>query len=425
MASVRESDILFRSGGAEVLRSGAAWRRQRVDGREVEAPTFARADATTCATYVDRGGLLRTAAAGKLRLSWVDADSDGVFETPVLLLEPSRANVCLQSEDFGTTWAAVGTPTRSAGAGTIGVVSMDLIGDDAAGAAEGYSQDVVFTADAVKAVSLFVGQGTATKLFVRLQDVTASAERLGATVTWSGGTVSVVAGVGTAFTAERTGNGYRVLLQTTAVTAGNTNRLVIYPGNDSALTAADTGNAYVGGVQCENAPFPSSYIKTTTAAVTRAADSLVFPTGFSPDDNYTIYLRAPRPLWADASGSIGAADLYALNIGGGNGQVAVYADDATRVMGVLLDAATTDAQATQSIPAGAIEVCAQVRNITTGGDVRLDVGSGFGSYSSAASAFSAWASNVATVGSGWGGGIHKLLVARGLFTLAEMQAVDW
>lgn len=428
MSTPTWKDILFASGGYCLTRYGVPWLRRGFDILEPEAPTFTRADASTCATYVDKDGAVRAAAAGKLRHSWVDADGDGAFETPSLLLEPSRANVCLRSENFGATWAAIGTPTRSAAAASVGAVTYDLIGDDDAGGVEGYYQDVAFTGDAVKAVSLFIGQGTATKMFIRLRDESAAAERLSVNITWSGSVLQAAAGVGTVLGVVPTSNGYRVLLQTSSITAANTNRLHIYPGNDSSLTSADTGNAYVGGVQCENAPFPSSYIQTTSAAVTRAADSLTFPVGFGLQD-LTVYLRMPRPVWADASGTIGAR--YAIVIGNAAPYFAVNGASASRAWGVE----TNTSSAGLSIAAGATqEVCAQVRNWATGPEVRLDVnsGAGFSSWSSAGTPVSGGfggnrllLGGSAVAGDEFGGGINRLLVARGLFTLAEMQAVDW
>src|SRR6267142_3138462 len=100
MAEVFPKDCLLRCGGATLHRFGypavAGSRRG-----PVELPlTFARADAATCATYIDRDGTVRVAEANKLRREWVDLDGDGVRESPGLLLEGSRTNVVLWNRDM-------------------------------------------------------------------------------------------------------------------------------------------------------------------------------------------------------------------------------------------------------------------------------------------------------------------------------------
>jgi hypothetical protein len=59
--------------------------------------TFARADASACATAWDRNGLLVTAPPGYLRREMVDLDGDGIRETPSFLMEEAATN------DLGAT----------------------------------------------------------------------------------------------------------------------------------------------------------------------------------------------------------------------------------------------------------------------------------------------------------------------------------
>lgn len=422
MSAVRQADILFRSGGAELLRSGVPWRRRRFDGREVEAPTFTRADATTCATYVDRDLTIRTAAAGKLRADWTGSVCS-------LLLESSRTNICLQSQDFGTTWTPFGTPTRSAAAATCGIVALDLIGDDDAGADEGYFQAVTFTGDAAKSVALFVKQGSAASSVFRLADLTAGQNRLLGALTWASGAPVVVMTTGTYLRTVALASGvYRLEFQTTSVTAANTHRLLVYPAEVAGITGTSTGTLYAGGVQVEDAPYPSSYIKTTTGAVTRAADSLTFPIGFAPQD-LTVYLRVPRPTHAASL----LSDAIALAVGANAAAYPRLTLTLNRlsagVAANVIDGVGTVGEATASFPAGAtVDIVAQFSNLTTAPSVRLDVGSGFGSAVTGPAAITGWYTN--HVRFTFGGnepdaGIHRALIARGLFTLAEMQAVPW
>lgn len=239
---------------------------------------------------------------------------------PVTLLpkgrqvEETRANLVPRYDNFGAGWAAVGTPTRSAAAATQGIVNLDLIGDDDATALEGYTQTITYTGNATKSVSLLVKQGTSTSMVVRLRDTTAPADRLLVAITWTGGIPTVTATTGSQEVApENYGNGiWRIKLVTSAVTAANTNSLQIYPATDAALSVANTGNIYVGGVQSEDGTFATSIIPTAAAAVTRSADacSIALPSGFNATEG-TFVLEG---IW-------GAPSTY------GTSQVAASIDD--------------------------------------------------------------------------------------------------
>jgi len=239
-----------------------------------QAATFARA---TVGTMIDAGGRVNLAVHSEPRFEWVDLDGDGVRETPGLLLEGTRTNLLLQSENFGATWATVGTPTRTVAAKLCGVLTLDLLGDDDGTALEGYTQPASFTGNAAKAVSLHLAAGTSTSTVVRLRDTTAAADRLLAVITWSAGVPTVTMTTGTNLggtNGEFLSDGvYRFRFQTTAVTAANVNSVQLYPATTSGLAVATTGTVYAGGMQAENALFPSSYLPTTTATVTRNADS--------------------------------------------------------------------------------------------------------------------------------------------------------
>lgn len=261
-------------------------------GASLERYTFTRA--TAAATIGKGRGQYSAVSSGKAQIEWFDTDSDGFRETPGLRISPQRTNLCLQSENFGTTWAASGTPTRTPAALTCGSVNLDLIGDDTAAALEGYTQTVAFTGNAVKAVSLHWSAGvtpSASGTMVNLKDTTASANRLLAVVSNSAGAPSVAMTTGTYIGAIGLDNGvYRLLFQTTAVTAANTNSMQLYPASDGSGLVTATGDVYMGGVQLEDALYPGPYIPTTTATVTRNADLLTLPFNAKPQA-MSVYVR--------------------------------------------------------------------------------------------------------------------------------------
>lgn len=184
------------------------------------------------------------------------------------------SNIVLQSENFGTTWVVLGTPTRTAAFGVKARITFDLIGDDSAAAVEGYEQLVVFTGDAVKAVSLhtYDSASNSASSVVRLRDLSAATDRLLGVLSWSGGFPVIVMTTGTylgydTYPGDAFGDVFRLKFATTSVTAANNNELGIYPATTAALANANTGGLVVGGVQAENAVIPSTYKKTTTAGV--------------------------------------------------------------------------------------------------------------------------------------------------------------
>ena len=271
-------------------------------------PTFTRATTATVLGYaaaavIADGPTLLSCASGEARFMgarrvsegvWATTDANGVALTTGngasaactdasgpfgYLSEGARTNLVLQSSDFTATWTAIGTPTNAAG-DAVGGVTTQVIGDDSAVALEGYGQNVTFTGNAVKTVSLFVKQGTSTSSVIQLRDNTAGTNRLLAAVTWSGTVPVVTMTTGTDLTGTPvqlgTSGKYRLMFATTSVTAANTNALRILPATDAALSVLSTGTLECGGVQAENGTFTSTYIPTTTGTVARNADVLTY-----------------------------------------------------------------------------------------------------------------------------------------------------
>lgn len=180
------------------------------------------------------------------------------------------SNLILQSENFAATWTVVGTsPLYLANAHTASGVSLSIIEDNNAAALEGFVQTgIAFTGNAVKAISIYVKFHSSTRTVVALQDTTAPAYRMRVGITWSGGLPVLTMVEGTALGYETLPDGvFRILLQSTSVTAANAHQLYVLPATDTSFGLTDTGAVYAGGVQTENALTPGPYIKTTTATV--------------------------------------------------------------------------------------------------------------------------------------------------------------
>lgn len=275
--------------------------------------TFSRADATTCATVLAYcstcnaadGLRLITVPAGEARFYgarrvsagvWSDYFADGSL-IPIAtrlgyLSEGSRANLILQSETLQTTWtptrASVSTNTTTAP--DANVTADSLIEDTTVGSNSHFIKQTITKAASAIAYTMSVyAKSNGRRYILYAEDGT---DTNGAFVTFdlAGGQIGTAAvGVGTPFTslsATMTAlpNGwYRCTL---SFTTNTTTSLVFHNGLDNGTgTGASsptyhgdgTSGVYLWGAQLEQASFASTYIATTTAAVTRAADALTYP----------------------------------------------------------------------------------------------------------------------------------------------------
>lgn len=287
----------------------------------------------------------------------------------------ARTNLVLQSSNLGTTWSAISAPDRTAAAATCGVVSLDLIADNDLASACGYSQTVTFTGDAVKAISFLIRQGSSTSSVVQLVDTSAGGVyRLRAAITWSGGLPVITMTNGTSLgyrsLVDASGNAvFQVYLLTTSVTAANTNSLRFYPATDAAEAVSNSGDAYFGGVQAENALFPSSHIPTTTGTVQRFAETLQWSYSALPQNatayvdlyfygavdggtNYTTCevgdATAAAPYWLTR---VEGSALAACQVQHNNGSATVSSNTGTAAFGNRLEQ-RNDLQATGNVRAG-------------------------------------------------------------------------
>ena len=225
--------------------------------------TFTRA---STATFFNSAGVLTSAATNAPRFDYNPA----TLAAQGLLIEESRANLLLQSEDFdNATWSAktavtITTNTTSAPNGTS---TADTITEDAttnqhltgAAASGGVSSGTTYT------FSCFVKQGSGTrKVFL-----TSFGEGYSVFDPTTG---AVVQAGGNVCTATNVGNGWWRF--SAAITKTNTNSgFFIGLWSTTNNYAGDgTSSLIFWGAQLEAGAFPTSYIPTTTTALTRAAD---------------------------------------------------------------------------------------------------------------------------------------------------------
>lgn len=233
--------------------------------------TFTRASS---GTYVDSQGVIKTATANEARFDHAPTTSESLG----LLVEESRTNNVLQSEDFATTWTASNlTVTTNSVVAPDGTTTADTIAPpiDGLTAQRFLRQNPALTTQQAYTFSVFVKVGTATTngiaLYVadstatnnfrsnfNLFNLTTSPAASG----WATPTATIV---------PYPNGWYRCILSGVTSTAHTSLRANIYLsffGN----VADNYGSIHIWGAQLEAGAFPTSYIPTTTATATRSAD---------------------------------------------------------------------------------------------------------------------------------------------------------
>jgi hypothetical protein len=232
-------------------------------------------------TYVGSDGLVKTATTNEARFD----HNPTTGESLGLLVEEARTNLLLRSEEFdNASWTAnEATITANQIAAPNGTTTADLFTTSATTGVEHYIlQSFTVAASTAYTASVYAKAGTGS--IFDLQYRVAGA--------WAGGNVlvgfnlstqvvTITSGTATA-SITPVGNGwFRCQITATSSVAGGSPQFRIATGDGG-------GTLYLWGAQLEVGAFPSSYIPTTSATVTRAADvASITGTNFSSFYNQT------------------------------------------------------------------------------------------------------------------------------------------
>ncbi len=252
-----------------------------------------------------------------------------------VLIEGSRTNLCLQSQtlDDATWQKARCSIVANQYTAPDGTLTGDQLVEDTTSNSHPVFQTIASLANATaytfSIYLLAVGRTSANIAFSN----TAFSTGCNVTFTLSGAGTATPAGVisSTATITAVGGGWYRCTVTATSISAGS---------GDFYVQPFNGANSYLGnglpaigiwGAQLEAASFPSSYIPTTSASVTRAADVL----------SYTAGVTYPTSLWAEFERAVdtgGSENILRVNAGSSANEMGLYVSSADRGSGYAVAA---------------------------------------------------------------------------------------
>ena len=231
--------------------------------------TFTRA---STGTFFDSAGVLTSAATNAPRFDY----NPSTLAAQGLLIEEARTNLLLQSQDFATTWAASGTSPAVVTANTTtsldGTVNADTVSGTGANS-DRVQQTVTVAASTTYVISFFVKNSTSVQSRFHVSNPNSGTTNSETYITWSGSAITGFINTGTTVgvAVAYPNNWWRVYFAfTTNASDAGTATVRFYPNSTSA--DATFKAVFLWGAQLEAGAFPTSYIPTTTTALTRAAD---------------------------------------------------------------------------------------------------------------------------------------------------------
>ena len=292
--------------------------------------TFTRASS---GTFVGSDGVLKTATTNEPRFD----HNPTTGESLGLLVEEARTNNLLQSEDFSSTWTSsnIAVTTNSVVAPD-GTTTADTIAPPADGltVTRFLRQNPILTTQQAYTLSVFAKVGTATTNGITLYVSDSTATNI---FRANFNLFTLITSVGNTGWAAPTAtivpypNGwYRCILTGVTSTVHVSLRAQIYL-NTFGNTSDTYGTHHIWGAQLEAGASPTSYIPTTGATVTRAADvASITGANFS-----SWYNQTEGTLFFEGINPAVSTTAFAVSDGSTNNRLQMETGTNTRVARVV------------------------------------------------------------------------------------------
>jgi hypothetical protein len=276
--------------------------------------TFTRASS---ATFIDSTGTLQTAATDVPRFD----HNPTTGESLGLLIEEARTNLRTYSEQFdNAAWSKVrSSVTANAATAPNGTQTADkFIASTDASTTHFIRQDISATSGVTYTQTLYAKAEEYSQILLGFDadNSTFATGNVVFTLTGAGSAGTPSGGI-TSSSIQALPNGwFRCHVTATAAATGTgVIRTNLVSGGSGSFTGDGTSGLFLWGAQLEAGAFPTSYIPTTTAAATRAADvATITGSNFSSwyrQDEGTLYVDGSTATFGGATGFV------AIN-GGGN-----------------------------------------------------------------------------------------------------------
>jgi hypothetical protein len=237
-----------------------------LSARKGPTPVFTRA---STATFVGSNGLIQSAAINEARF-----DHDPVtLACKGLLIEEGRTNVCLSSENFGTTWSTFNSSTSLISqVAPNGDPSAYSLVENTSTTQHSIFQSIAFAGTTNYTFSVFVKAGS--RNFASLVEQSSGGTIRRTFFNLSTGEVGTKNASHTASTQQLPNGWWRLIISFTSGSAASANIAIELASADnvSSYLGNGSGNAFLWGAQVEAGSFPTSYIPTTTGTLARGAD---------------------------------------------------------------------------------------------------------------------------------------------------------
>ena len=241
--------------------------------RKGPTPAFTRGSA---GRFVGSDGLIQTAGNGVARFEYDQL----TLACKGLLIEESRTNLVLQSEDFSTTWQVnAASIANNVTVAPNGLTTADLLNDIATSAAHQVIQSVgSLTAGQSYTFSVFAKAATHTSFQMTFSTAAFGSGLFANFVLTGSGSIGTSSGVVSKIESYLNG-WYRCSITVVAATGGTGGFVQIAANNNNSSAArlvpylgTNTQVVNLWGSQLEAGLFASSYIPTTSGTAIRSAD---------------------------------------------------------------------------------------------------------------------------------------------------------